>query len=403
MGKGRNRIRILLCCFLIPCLLLSGCLVTDSEEPREYSYDVYNINGSPDIYYNKENTDYNFSATERSTFISSKFKEIAVSDEYLIGLVTSESVRAGHDELWRYDRTTDSYDLILETEHNSIHVVKIYQNYIIYGGRWGINFYICPIDGSPETDSISLPGLLAEEDIQEWEALHSGSYQVREAGYQGLRVVLVRERYHEEYRVMGILDEDSGEVIWSVGYLPHSGDVVFWSENEWVLIMGFGNGFRYQKEGEEEHIIQCLDDPKYWDSNIYPYHFTREGDRVVGLMSVLRDYVPWVWRGWEAGIENDILFEINLETGDSRIICETDSAQTRIIGYKNGRVYFLEDDVIYAGWIGKEEREKIYDFQEEGWQLYHSSSGKHVDMTFRWQGDDLTITGFERRSIHILE
>lgn len=43
-----------------------------------------------------------------------------------------------------------------------------------------------------------------------------------------------------------------------------------------------------------------------------------------------------------------------------------------------------------SSWIDKAEREKIYDFQEEGWRLY-DYTGQHRNMYFRWLRDNLLI------------
>ncbi len=48
--------------------------------------------------------------------------------------------------------------------------------------------------------------------------------------------------------------------------------------------------------------------------------------------------------------------------------------------------------MIYRGWIDKTEREKVYDLQEDGWKAYHGS-GRHKNVSFRWEGDNLIIQG----------
>lgn len=415
MKKKINRISILLCCLLTSCVLLCGCPPAGTYRTEEsYSYYVHNINGgnpdiSEDYYYSVGFGIAQFSFADqyattcmRKYDIVSFIDAFAVSDEYIIFLVPPRpgKTRTDPDELWKYDRMTESFELLLEAEHDRFHEIAIYEDFIIYGAYWADNFYMCPIEGNPEIDSISLLSLLEQENMQE-QNMQKGIYRVQEVYYQGLRVLFFRENDWEEYRVMGILDEGSEEVIWSAGFLDNNSDLIFWGEGEWIIFSKDpGSNFYYQREGEaERHRVQCLDDPKYENSGINPYCLTMAGERVVGLMSVHnnpRGLLPH----YQADIENDILFEINLGTGNSRIIYETDNAQTRIIGYKNGQIYLLEDDVIYRSWIDKSEREKIYDFQEEGWLLY-DAAGLHRDMHFRWQGDNLIIWGPEMRSIYV--
>lgn len=342
--KKINRKIALLCCFLMPCILLCGC----QKEGGEYNYIVYNINeDSADVY-----EDY-----------------FAMSDQY--------------------------------AEPDRICEVATYNDLIIYREYEGNDFYICPAKGNPQTDSINLRSLIEAENIQEQD-VQKGVYQVQEVFYQGLRVVFFREDAGDDYRVLGILDAESKEIIWTnvsnpLNYLGS----VFWGEGEWIIFTRSSEGNFYQREGEaDRHRFECLDDPKYKAIGIAPSLLTMEGECLVGLMSTHNPIFGY-FRYNQEDEDNDILFEINLETNTSRIIYETDKAQTRIIGYKNGVVYLLEDDVIYRGWIDRPEREEIYDLLEQGWKLY-TAEGEHICVGFRWQGDNLILqTKNKTRSICI--
>lgn len=346
--KKINRKIALLCCFLMPCILLCGCPSYTQKEGGEYNYIVYNINGdSADVY-----EDY-----------------FAVSDQY--------------------------------AEPDRICEVAIYNDLIIYAEYEGNDFYICSAKGNPQTDSINLRSLIEAENIQEQD-VQKGVYQVQEVFFQGLRVVFFREDVGDDYRVLGILDAESKEIIWTNASNPlnYLGSV-FWGEGEWIIFTRSSEGNFYQREGEaDRHRFECLDDPKYKAIGIAPSLLTMEGECLVGLMSTHNPIFGY-FRYNQEDEDNDILFEINLETNTSRIIYETDKAQTRIIGYKNGVVYLLEDDVIYRGWIDRPERDKIYDLLEQGWKL-HTAEGEHICVGFRWQGDNLILqTKNKTRSICI--
>lgn len=410
-----NRIRALSCCFLMSCTLLCGCPPAGThKEGGQYTYVVHDINGESanvcedHFYYIGPYGIVQFSfadqnatiCMQRADFIGS-IDAFAMSDEYVVFLVSPRETRTDPDELWKYDRMTKSFELFLEAEPDRICEIAIYNDFVIYGERGGKDFYTCPLKGNPKTDSISLRSLMEEENVQEPD-VQKGIYQVQEVFYQGLRVLFFRESAGDDYRVLGILDAESKEIIWTNASNPlnHLGSV-FWGEGEWIIFTRSPEGNFYQREGEaDRHRFQCLDDPKYKAIGIAPSCLTMEGERLVGLMSTHNPLFGH-FQYDQADEDNDILFEINLETNASEIIYETDKAQTRIIGYKNGVVYLLEDDVIYRGWIDRPEREKVHDLQEEGWELY-TTDGKHVSVHFRWQGDNLIIqTGDEIRSIHI--
>lgn len=291
--------------------------------------------------------------------------------------------------------------MILETESQRIEMIATCGDGIFYGDSWGVDLYVCPMEEKPKTDPISLESLFEEENAQEQQTRRR-SY-VQEVQYQGWRILFyIMDGRTENRCILGIVEEDGGEVIWSNGFLNSNSDLVFWGEGEWIIFSKDpGSNFYYQREGEtERHRIECLADPKYKNTGIKPSCLTMEGNCVFGLMSVHRT-PRGLFAYDQAAIENDILFELNLETKASKIIFETESAQTRIIGYKNSLVYLLENDVIYRGWIDKQEREKIYNLQEEGWELY-DADGQHINMGFYWQGDNLIVqSGDQIRSIYI--
>lgn len=418
MKKKINRKTILICCFLISCISLSGCPGYGYSMEDSYSYNVYNINGGdPDVceyycYYIVYSYDDNIkkyvNVIKRFSIADQDNKECvrsdepikayAVSDKYIF-FSTRKTIKDPY-KLWKYDKIAGSCEMILETESQRIEMIATYGDWIIYGGLWGTDLNVCPMEKNPETDSISLKSLLDEESMQKQQQVGRECY-VQEFRYQGWRVLFYRnDRYI--CCVLGIVEEDSGEVIWRNDFLYGNEDFVFWGEGKWILFSIYpGSNFYYQREGEtERHRIECLWNSKYEDTGIMPSCLTMEGNRVYGLMSVHRT-PRGLFAYDQAEIENDILFELNLETNASKIIYETESAQTRILGYKYGVIYLLEDDVIYKGWIDRPEREKIYDLQEEGWKLYYAD-GEHISINFEWQGDNLIIrSGDQARSIYI--
>lgn len=414
MGKTGNRIRILLCCLLLSCLTLSGCWSRfryDGNDRRNqyyrYSYFVYNINGGNSgkcedyFYYTCSDGIAQFSMADQDItkcmISDADFDAYAVCDLYIFFVTKGETIQDPY-KVWKYNRATESCELFFETARGSCDRIYVYKDLLIYGNMYGLDVCVCPIEGSPETDTVSLKKLFEEQNLQGQQAqkksfqVRRESYQVQEISYRGLRILFYGKDSSESYRIFGILEENGGNAIWDTS-LGGSRDGVFWTEGEWIVFTKDPEGyFYYQREGETEmNTIHCLDELQYEYSAVNPNCVVREGECVVGAISVSRDQFISYFLDQD-DIQNDLLFEINLETGTSRIIYETDSAQTRIIGYKNGRVYLLEDDVIYRGWTDKTEREKVYDLQEDGWKAYHGS-GRHKNVSFRWQGDNLIIQG----------
>lgn len=410
-----NRKIILLYFLMFSCLFLNGCYSKEGH----YCYTVKNINGGDSnisegyyYYYRSdyfEDTKLWYHGIERFSIADQDIIECMKSDEPIEAYAVSDQYiffstnKTGRDPyyLWKYDRIAGTYEILLETESLEIQRIKAYGDWIIYGDFWGVNLYVCPMEKNPETDSISLNSLLDEESMQKQQV--GRDCYVQEFLYQGWRVLFYRND-SSICEILGIVEEDSGEVIWSNGFLYDNANCVFWGEGKWIIFSRYPrSNFYYQREGEtEQHKIECLWNSKYDNTGIEPSCLTMEGNCVFGLMSVNRS-PRGLFAYDQSEIENDILFELNLETNASKIIYETDSARTRILGYKYGVIYLLEDDVIYKGWIDRPEREKIYDLQEEGWELYRAD-GEHINISFTWWGNNLIMrSGDQIRSIHISE
>ena len=116
---------------------------------------------------------------------------------------------------------------------------------------------------------------------------------------------------------------------------------------------------------------------------------TWEDGKIIGLLTVSKDSNNSI-RLKQYEVRNDLLFEIKLETDTSRIIYSTENNKTRIIGYRDGIVYLLKDDVIYQEELDGGEQLELLDLRESGLSLY-AEDGKHLDITFDWQGDNLII------------
>lgn len=369
-------------------LLLCGC-----EKDEQGSYKVRRINSaeqSDDYYIKLDHKILQYSVSKQEVTDSYENVEsidyYAIDDDYIFLVVNSKNV-ALEEELLKVDRQTRACDFFMETNHCSR--LAIADGFLLYGeDRYYGDIYVCPIDGNPETDSISLLEQFADNNSQSW---------WQETVFQGLRV----QRYDETRRrsyIASIIDEQSGEVILDFpGYTDYPS--ALWMGEEWLIFTkgtGDSSDFYYQRTNEaEKHRIDCLGNKRYCYSRIWDDYLTLEGQTVVGLLTVLKVPNTGGLPDYQSDIENDLLFEINLETDTSSIIYSTKNNRTRIIGYKAGMVYLLQDGMIYREKIEGTDREELLDLQEEGWDLYKQT------IYFDWHGDYLIIWGVQEETIKI--
>ena len=138
--------------------------------------------------------------------------------------------------------------------------------------------------------------------------------------------------------------------------------------------------FSYQVEGKTEMPITCLNQSRYDRSELYEQYMIQEGeDTIIGLLSVADD--PRVSIEMVQGdIRRDLLFQLNIETGESKILYDTKNNLTRIIGYDEGVIYLFKDDY------------KVYSQSLVGGELTELLALPEAeDIVFDWQGDYLIV------------
>ena len=109
---------------------------------------------------------------------------------------------------------------------------------------------------------------------------------------------------------------------------------------------------------------------------------TVEDGKIIGLTSALYNY-PYV----QSSLAFDFLFEVDPETGQVRILYSQKENMPRIIGYKDGMVYLMENYKLYREPIDGGERVELFDLPEEN------------TMYFEWYGDYLMIRDSEKKII----
>lgn len=383
-GMNNRKMRIMSGIFFLCLFLMCGCA---KEESVRYIVRRINSTEQGDDYYlnlSREIWQYSVSRQEVTNIYGNggHLDWYAADDDFLFFVVKAKSVDL-KDELWKVDRRTGAYDLFMKGKN--ITSLAIYDGFLFYG-TYGIHddVYVCPTDGNPEEDSISLFEQFKDDDSREW---------WKEVVFRGWRI----QQYNN--RIVSVIDDESGEKIYSnfSGYSSGIKPTALWMGGEWLLFThssGYSD-FEYQRTNEgERHKIECLADKRYHYSNIEIFHMVMENQKVIVLLTVSkRDMTGTDLQ--QKKIRNDLLFEIDLETDTSRIIYSTKNNRTRIIGYKEGKVYLLRDGTIYREEMEGAGSEEVMDLQEEGWELYEQ------DIYFDWHGDNLIIWGTQEGKVRI--
>ena len=102
--------------------------------------------------------------------------------------------------------------------------------------------------------------------------------------------------------------------------------------------------FSYQVEGEQEKFIDCFNKKGYANSRLVKGYLTAENENEIkGIMSVSGNRRESVLLN-QGDIVRDMLFELNIDTGESQILYDTKNNQTRIVGYEDGILYLFKNN-----------------------------------------------------------
>lgn len=367
---------MVICCFIL--CMCSGC--SYNSENKSNHYIVLNINGDEenavdDYFFHTSKAIYRFSISEQEIIDSIRcddggfIDDFAICDEYVFFL-TGRGMPGEPEKIWRYNRESHICELYLVTEN--CYRMTVHDGYLLYGHD---DIYACPINGNPDEDCISLMEQFFDGD---------SIAQSQEILYQGWRIWRVYLNSRHTYHITQIIDEEKDAIILSnsIG-MPNSAGVDMWMGGEWIYFTEDGGYFYYQKGFEsDKQLIDCLSDWTYFYSEINSFNMTVEGEKIIGILPVLKNL-----RTDDA--KKDVLFEIDMKNNSSRIIYDTKNSRTRIIGYQEGMIYLLKDDIIYEEDLEKESRKKLLDLQQDGFYDFEISSLR--EFNFYWQGDNLII------------
>ena len=220
-----------------------------------------------------------------------------------------------------------------ELEPNDYVCVDVYDDYVFFA-IVGEHEYMCPIEGNIKEDSFNLHTLFEVED-------KSGNIQ--QVIYDGI----VIERYaisSGQYKISNIRDLEGYKILYS------NMEKCIKSDSEWI---------RFRKEAQTDDIQYKVDgtdkwsdisifvNDKYDDSDIDEDDLTIEDGKIIGILSVSRHWVEYDDLN-QYQLDRDVLFELNIETGESRKLFDTKNNLAKIIGYQDRILYFIKDEKVFA-------------------------------------------------------
>ena len=317
-------------------------------------------------------------------------RRYVVTDPYIFYGSNMRKIWRCHREASDPERSNESWNIEeFDIDVSSTRLAE-YDGFLFYGNFSDV--YACPVDGNPETDSISLMEQFPEDNTDP----RIGERQ--EVVFRGWRISRVY-RFDREYGYIlwDITDEESGEVILEPE--THYDYQLEWcryttrADEDWVTLYIYPNeNPSYQRAGEEEkHEIECMSDSRYRYSA--PKGFIFEDGKIIAGIAVCKGANNWLFnilRGIRMDDEDyDILLEIDLQADTCRILHSTENSHARILGYKSGVVYCFYDGIIYQESLEDGRREHILNLAEGEWRRYWK--GTDFPLVTHWCEDYLFI------------
>ncbi len=261
--------------------------------------------------------------------------------------------------------------------------IDIYEDYLFYSIYYEPE-YICPVEGDILKDSFCISTLFEDD---------NKSGDIRETEFEGINIKGHYDFEHERYETIEIRGRKGEKILYTYN---QDNILVNGKRVNFVKEPGTYN-FQYSFEGEEEqHDIECLCEEKYEYSKIQDEHLTVENGKIIGMISVSRhpnidSYL------YQSNIDSDILFDLDIETGESEILYDTKSNQEKIIGYEDGTLYLVRGGKVYSHLLDGGQEKELFDLPAEkeyiiDWQAGYliirdedSSNGKEGDKIISYQ------------------
>lgn len=342
-----------------------GKLLYLAANRSDEHYEVENINGknilnagSTYYFYSSSKTIYGYSLADNEKVVILEEEQCiwdfcSYGDWIFYSLRVDAESEAGQ-EIWEYNWVSGEKSLLLEDAECTY--ITAYNNYLIYD-NFAVD-YICAIGWDMRDESKELLSLYDEED-------ESGEEQF--TVFQGMLIGRQYDSSSGTYGITCVMGESGEDILKDLnGPRVLVNDRVFSAETlQW-------------KDSLDELIKS---------TRAFAHYFGKadvavEDGKIIGLTSALYNY-PY----FQYSVAFDFLFEVDPETGQVRILYSQKENMPRIIGYKDGMVYLMENYKLYREPIDGGERVELFDLPEEN------------TMYFEWYGDYLMIRGEGKKII----
>lgn len=373
---------------LLALVAVCGCNF-NNEHVRTGRYLVQNINS--DANRNKDNKNFFYANSKniiRYSFedecseiclsldynnADDKIVSYAVWEEFIFYVVRDSS----GSELLRWNRDSGEKTVLLtnkdiivlnggknlETEESFI--VDAYGDYL-YLAIVGKYEYLCPVNEDPRTNCFDVDTLFTEDDM---------SGEMQQVTFKGITF----ERHYnietESYITDSIRDSEHGyKILYTYiekSIVADGKRVRFYKDTE-------TSNFYYSIDGEDnQRNITCLQQSMFARSDIEDKHLTVENGRIVGWISVSRS--PYLSDDLlQSDIDRDVFFELDIETGESRVLYDTMNNHTKIIGYQYNTIYLIKDGKVYSQLLKSDKRIELFDLPEGGYYVIDWQAGNLI-------------------------
>lgn len=373
-----RRLSIMAYIIVLSCVL-SGCIQKDEFFSKTGRYIVEGINASSRNYVFQEeysfddNGDYYFADLNAGICKYSSEKgevEVILNHGGILQsfFVCDNYIYSDNGYIYRYDMETGENICILDYRDVNYVAMQVRDGYI-YILQNNDHVYRWPLNGTFEND---------REYMGDYFPKDNQTGEMVQITMDGLLIEGYYNPDEQQYCIASVREQDTNRVVVQDNHI----EVVVGGKK--VAIYRDRRNqqmpYSYQVEGEERKAISCLEKSGYRKSELYEQYMTQEGEStIIGLINISKNPV-FSWELPQYDIARDMLFSLDVNTGESKIIYDTKDNMTRIIGYNDGIVYLFKDDY------------KIYSQPLSGGKATEIASIPRADdVMFDWCGDYLII------------
>lgn len=283
-------------------------------------------------------------------------------------------------KLHRYNYRTGEDEILLE-DMPLIWGIDICNGYLIYKTYQNQDYYLYPVTGDAGEEPVSVSDIFKEGGDKT-------NSDVQTVTYEGIEIVGCFAGDTKEIRHISVRDKGSGKEL-----LPR--DKSFLLED--------GRLVRFY-DGDDKYYIRFVDKNDEWEiyeitclqnkdvgkfPTVLNKYMVQEGDELICLLQIPNDesYILREEIMWQRQSRGDILFKWNIKTGESSILYETSDRNTRIIGYKDGKIYLLHNYWVSVQSVDNGKRQKLFKIPKRR-DIYY----------FDWQGDYLIVADIYKKN-----